>query len=234
MAQTGCSSSQGPGPSQVGPSHHQDPSGSTTTAGHYAFAKAVLLSPTGGCRVLSYCQPLGCLLASQPSPQAALVPGECPPPPFLPVGARRPRPGPCSLLLNNPLFPFLMSFHIKWADFGCCGLFLMPGCGVKKVSAVNLKACQYVPIHAKQIRGLAFSRQADGLLLSAALDNTLKLTRYWALLQLLCIQALLQMQLDASLGCRTIVGLLQINQDLHLLGLTAGLMDSVSLYLPAC
>ncbi|XP_048885976.1 E3 ubiquitin-protein ligase RFWD3 isoform X2 [Brienomyrus brachyistius] len=124
MAQTGCSSSQGPGPSQVGPSHHQDPAGSTTTGGHYVFTKAVLLSQTGGCRVLSYCEPLSCLLASQPSPQATLV----------------------------------------------------PGCGVKKVSVVNLKACQYVPIHTKQIRGLAFNRQADSLLLSAALDNTVKLT----------------------------------------------------------
>ncbi|XP_023646210.1 E3 ubiquitin-protein ligase rfwd3.S [Paramormyrops kingsleyae] len=124
MAQTGCSSSQGPGPSQVGPSHHQDPAGSSTAGGHYVFTKAVLLCQTGGCRVLSYCEPLSCLLASQPSPQATLV----------------------------------------------------PGCGVKKVSVVNLKACQYVPIHAKQIRGLAFNRQADSLLLSAALDNTVKLT----------------------------------------------------------
>jgi E3 ubiquitin-protein ligase RFWD3 len=53
----------------------------------------------------------------------------------------------------------------------------LPGCGVKKVSTLNLKACQYIPIHVKQIRGLAFNRQADSLLLSAALDNTIKLTR---------------------------------------------------------
>ncbi|XP_013874793.1 E3 ubiquitin-protein ligase RFWD3 [Austrofundulus limnaeus] len=90
----------------------------------YSFSRAVLLSHAGGCRVLSYCEPLSCLLASQPSPQATLV----------------------------------------------------PGCGVKKVSMVNMKASQYVPIHSKQIRGLSFNRQNDSLLLSAALDNTIKLT----------------------------------------------------------
>lgn len=51
------------------------------------------------------------------------------------------------------------------------------GCGVKKVSLVNMKASQYVPIHSKQIRGLSFSRENNSLLLSAALDNTVKLTR---------------------------------------------------------
>lgn len=57
-------------------------------------------------------------------------------------------------------------------------LFLHSGCGVKKVSVVNMRASQYVPIHSKQIRGLSFNRQNDSLLLSAALDNTIKLTRY--------------------------------------------------------
>ncbi|XP_039979377.1 E3 ubiquitin-protein ligase RFWD3-like, partial [Xiphias gladius] len=90
----------------------------------YSFYKAVLVSQAGGCRVLSYCEPLSCLLASQPSPQPTLV----------------------------------------------------PGCGVKKVSVVTMKASQYIPIHGKQIRGLSFNRQNDSLLLSAALDNTLKLT----------------------------------------------------------
>ncbi|CAK6983917.1 E3 ubiquitin-protein ligase RFWD3 [Scomber scombrus] len=93
-------------------------------AGQYGFSKAVLLTQAGGCRVLSYCEPLSCLLASQPSPQATLV----------------------------------------------------PGCGVKKVSVVTMKASHYVPIHSKQIRGLSFNRQNDSLLLSAALDNTIKLT----------------------------------------------------------
>uniref|UniRef100_A0A8D0GT98 RING-type E3 ubiquitin transferase n=1 Tax=Sphenodon punctatus TaxID=8508 RepID=A0A8D0GT98_SPHPU len=53
---------------------------------------------------------------------------------------------------------------------------LIPGYGIKMMSASNLKSSQYIPIHNKQIRGLAFSNQADGLLLSAALDQTLKLT----------------------------------------------------------
>lgn len=92
--------------------------------GQYSFSKAVLVSQNGGSRVLSYCEPLSCLLASQLSQHATLV----------------------------------------------------PGYGVKKVSVVNMKASQYVPIHSKQIRGLAFNRQNDSLLLSAALDNTIKLT----------------------------------------------------------
>lgn len=121
MAQPGCRPSQASGASLQGLSQRQD---SSQGGHHYVFSKAVLISQTGGCRVLSYCEPLSCLLASQPSPQATLV----------------------------------------------------PGCGVKKVSTVNMKACQYVPIHVKQIRGLAFNRQADSLLLSAALDNTIKLT----------------------------------------------------------
>ncbi|XP_035251709.1 E3 ubiquitin-protein ligase RFWD3 isoform X3 [Anguilla anguilla] len=120
MAQPGCGPSQPSGAAPMGLSQRQD----SAQGGQYAFAKAVLVSQTGGCRVLAYCEPLCCLLASQPSPQATLV----------------------------------------------------PGYGVKKISAVSLKACQYVPIHAKQIRGLAFSKQPDSLLLSAALDNTLKLT----------------------------------------------------------
>ncbi|KAF3706076.1 E3 ubiquitin-protein ligase RFWD3 [Channa argus] len=130
MAQTGrssvpssssCSSSSlGPTPILFGPSQRAE--GSRTA--QYSFSKAVLVSQTGGCRVLSYCEPLSCLLASQPSPHSTLV----------------------------------------------------PGCGVKKVSAVTMKASQYVPIHSKQIRGLSFNRQNDSLLLSAALDNTIKLT----------------------------------------------------------
>lgn len=100
----------------------QRPDGSRP--GQYSFSKAVLVSQNGGSRVLAYCEPLSCLLASQLSQHATLV----------------------------------------------------PGYGVKKVSVVNMKASQYVPIHSKQIRGLAFNRQNDSLLLSAALDNTIKLT----------------------------------------------------------
>uniref|UniRef100_A0A8C5HQ71 RING-type E3 ubiquitin transferase n=1 Tax=Gouania willdenowi TaxID=441366 RepID=A0A8C5HQ71_GOUWI len=91
---------------------------------NYNFSKAVLVSQAGGCRVMSYCEPLSCLLASQPSAHATLL----------------------------------------------------PGYGVKKVSMMNMKANEYVPIHSKQIRGLSFNRQNDSLLLSAALDNTIKLT----------------------------------------------------------
>uniref|UniRef100_A0A6J0TYR1 RING-type E3 ubiquitin transferase n=1 Tax=Pogona vitticeps TaxID=103695 RepID=A0A6J0TYR1_9SAUR len=90
----------------------------------YHFERAFLVSQVGNCRVMAYCDPLSCLVVSQPSPQNTLI----------------------------------------------------PGCGIKMMSAVNLKSSQYVPIHNKQIRGLAFSNRADGLLLSAALDHTLKLT----------------------------------------------------------
>ncbi|XP_034033226.1 E3 ubiquitin-protein ligase RFWD3 [Thalassophryne amazonica] len=96
----------------------------STRTHQYGFCKAVLVSQAGGCRVLSFCDPLSCLLASQPSPHSTLVPG--------------------------------------W--------------GVKKVSAVNMKAGPYVPIHSKQIRGLSFNMHDGSLLLSASLDNTLKLT----------------------------------------------------------
>ncbi|XP_016328354.1 E3 ubiquitin-protein ligase RFWD3-like isoform X3 [Sinocyclocheilus anshuiensis] len=116
-AQAAFGSSQG---ASLSSSQRQD----SSSGGHYVFSKAVLVSQTGGSRVLSYCEPLGCLLASQPSPQATLV----------------------------------------------------PGFGVKKISTATLKPSQYVPIHSKQIRGLAFSRHQDSLLLSAALDNTIKLT----------------------------------------------------------
>ena len=54
---------------------------------------------------------------------------------------------------------------------------LAAGFGVKKISTATMKACQYIPMHIKPIRGLAFSRQQDSLLLSGSLDNTLKLTR---------------------------------------------------------
>ncbi|NXA74878.1 RFWD3 ligase, partial [Thryothorus ludovicianus] len=90
----------------------------------YHLEKAFLVSQTGNCRVMAYCDSLSCLVVSQPSPQSTFI----------------------------------------------------PGCGVKMMSLANLKSCQYIPIHSKQIRGLAFGTRADGLLLSAALDSTLKLT----------------------------------------------------------
>ncbi|NXY08957.1 RFWD3 ligase, partial [Pteruthius melanotis] len=90
----------------------------------YHLEKVFLVSQTGNCRVMAYCDSLSCLVVSQPSPQSTFI----------------------------------------------------PGCGVKMMSLANLKSSQYVPIHSKQIRGLAFGTRADGLLLSAALDSTLKLT----------------------------------------------------------
>lgn len=44
----------------------------------YQFSKGLLVAVNGGSRVVSYCEPLSCLLASQPSPQPTLVPGETP------------------------------------------------------------------------------------------------------------------------------------------------------------
>ncbi|KAJ0069720.1 hypothetical protein NL108_012371, partial [Boleophthalmus pectinirostris] len=139
MSQTGRSSipstsSSSSSSSSLLPGSSQRTDGSRV--GQYGFSKAVLMSQNGGCRVLAYCEPLSCLLASQPSPHATLIPGKS-------------------------IHPIAF-FH--------------SGCGVKKMSVVNMKASQYVPIHSKQIRGLSFNRQNDSLLLSAALDNTIKLT----------------------------------------------------------
>ncbi|XP_036608476.1 E3 ubiquitin-protein ligase RFWD3 isoform X3 [Trichosurus vulpecula] len=52
----------------------------------------------------------------------------------------------------------------------------LPGFGVKMISMADMKSSQYVPMHSREIRGLAFSRRPNSWLLSAALDNTLKLT----------------------------------------------------------
>lgn len=52
----------------------------------------------------------------------------------------------------------------------------LPGFGVKMLSTADMKSSQYIPLHTKQIRGLAFSLRSKGLLLSASLDNTIKLT----------------------------------------------------------
>ncbi|XP_066205519.1 E3 ubiquitin-protein ligase RFWD3 isoform X2 [Saccopteryx leptura] len=53
---------------------------------------------------------------------------------------------------------------------------ILPGFGVKVLSTANMKSSYYIPMHGKQIRGLAFSSRSRGLLLSASLDNTIKLT----------------------------------------------------------
>uniref|UniRef100_A0A8C3YBI2 RING-type E3 ubiquitin transferase n=1 Tax=Catagonus wagneri TaxID=51154 RepID=A0A8C3YBI2_9CETA len=52
----------------------------------------------------------------------------------------------------------------------------LPGFGVKMLSTANMKSSQYIPMHGKQIRGLAFGSRSKGLLLSASLDSTIKLT----------------------------------------------------------
>ncbi|XP_077078620.1 E3 ubiquitin-protein ligase rfwd3.L isoform X1 [Siphateles boraxobius] len=120
-AQVSLGSSQG---SSLGSSLSSSQRQDSSSAGHYVFSKALLVSQTGSSRVLSYCEPLGCLLASQPSTHSTLL----------------------------------------------------PGFGVKMISTATLKPSQYIPIHSKQIRGLAFSQQQDSLLLSAAFDSTIKLT----------------------------------------------------------
>ncbi|XP_074737766.1 E3 ubiquitin-protein ligase RFWD3 isoform X1 [Strix uralensis] len=121
VAQHNASASQQPGSSRTCP-----PGGlpSSQSQRKYHLEKVFVVSQTGNCRVMAYCDSLSCLVVSQPSPQSTFI----------------------------------------------------PGCGVKMMSVANLKSSQYIPIHSKQIRGLAFGSRADGLLLSAALDNTLKLT----------------------------------------------------------
>ncbi|XP_059713190.1 E3 ubiquitin-protein ligase RFWD3 [Haemorhous mexicanus] len=121
VAQYNMSTSQQPGSSRPCLAGSLPPSQSQRK---YHLEKVFLVSQTGNCRVMAYCDSLGCLVVSQPSPQSTFI----------------------------------------------------PGCGVKMMSLANLKSSQYIPIHSKQIRGLAFGTRADGLLLSAALDNTLKLT----------------------------------------------------------
>lgn len=142
------SSSSSPSSLVLGVSQRLD--GSRTA--QYSFSKAVLVSQAGGCRVLSYCQPMSCLLASQPSPQSALLPGQHP-----------------LFASSGRVYELVRAHRLR--------LLPVPGFGIKKVSVATMKASQYVPIHSKQIRGLAFNRQHDSLLLSAALDNTVKLTR---------------------------------------------------------
>ncbi|KAM6223799.1 E3 ubiquitin-protein ligase RFWD3 [Rhynchocyon petersi] len=90
----------------------------------YQFQKTFTVSQTGNCRIMAHCDALSSLVVSQPSPQAAFL----------------------------------------------------PGFGVKMLSTADMKSTQYVPMHTKQIRGLAFNNRFRGLLLSASLDNTLKLT----------------------------------------------------------
>ncbi|NXD84378.1 RFWD3 ligase, partial [Halcyon senegalensis] len=121
VAQHNVTASQQPGTSRP---HLPGSLPSSQSQRKYHLEKVFVVSQTGNCRVMAYCDSLSCLVVSQPSPQSTFI----------------------------------------------------PGCGVKMMSVANLKSSQYIPIHSKQIRGLAFGSRADGLLLSAALDNTLKLT----------------------------------------------------------
>ncbi|KAB0383611.1 hypothetical protein FD755_005528 [Muntiacus reevesi] len=113
--------SQQPGGSQP---HFLSGLPSSQSQQKYHFQKTFTVSQTGNCRVMTYCDALSCLVVSQPSPQAAFL----------------------------------------------------PGFGVKMLSTANMKSSQYIPMHGKQIRGLAFSSRSKGLLLSASLDSTIKLT----------------------------------------------------------
>ncbi|NXT25577.1 RFWD3 ligase, partial [Syrrhaptes paradoxus] len=121
VAQHNATASQQPGNSRT---HLPGGLPSSQSQRKYHLEKVFVVSQSGNCRVMAYCDSLSCLVVSQPSPQSTFI----------------------------------------------------PGCGVKMMSVANLKSSQYIPIHSKQIRGLAFGSRADGLLLSAALDNTLKLT----------------------------------------------------------
>lgn len=113
--------SQQPGGSQP---HFLSGLPSSQSQQKYHFQKTFTVSQTGNCRVMTYCDALSCLVVSQPSPQAAFL----------------------------------------------------PGFGVKMLSTADMKSSQYIPMHGKQIRGLAFSSRSKGLLLSASLDSTIKLT----------------------------------------------------------
>lgn len=71
MAQTASTSTQSQASTLSLSQRHESSNG-----GHYVFSKAILVSQSGGCRVMSYCESLSCLLASQPSTHSTLVPGE--------------------------------------------------------------------------------------------------------------------------------------------------------------
>ncbi|KAM5263696.1 E3 ubiquitin-protein ligase RFWD3 [Ctenodactylus gundi] len=112
--------------SQHPASSRSHPSCLTSSQGQhrYIFQKTFIVSQTGNCRNMAYCNALSCLVVSQPSPEASFL----------------------------------------------------PGFGVKMLSTANMKSSQYIPMHSKQIRDLAFSSQPKNLLLSASLDSTIKLT----------------------------------------------------------
>ncbi|XP_002732699.2 uncharacterized protein LOC100377562 [Saccoglossus kowalevskii] len=53
---------------------------------------------------------------------------------------------------------------------------LFPGHGIKKLSMMDMKSNQYVTIHSKMLRDCCFNNRQDGLLLTASVDKTIKIT----------------------------------------------------------
>ncbi|RMX38139.1 hypothetical protein pdam_00022706 [Pocillopora damicornis] len=53
---------------------------------------------------------------------------------------------------------------------------LFPGFGVVKVSSLDSKHCEFVRIHQKAVRDVAFNNRGDGLLLTASMDKTVRVT----------------------------------------------------------
>ncbi|KAJ8252573.1 hypothetical protein COCON_G00218850 [Conger conger] len=167
MAQPGCGLSQpsGGGPA-LGLSQRQD----GAPGRHYAFAKAVLVSQTGGCRVMSYCEPLSCLLVSQPSPQATLrhapAPTRCHAP-TRPTRSDTPdTPRHAQTRPDTPRHAPTRSDTLRHAPT------LSLRCGVKKISAVDLKAFQYPHLLPHNTLKLSRYPTPESLKLSSLLTNT--------------------------------------------------------------
>ncbi|PFX34109.1 E3 ubiquitin-protein ligase RFWD3-like [Stylophora pistillata] len=53
---------------------------------------------------------------------------------------------------------------------------LFPGFGIVKVSSLDSKHCEFVRIHQKAVRDVAFNNRGDGLLLTASMDKTVRVT----------------------------------------------------------
>ncbi|XP_071840505.1 E3 ubiquitin-protein ligase rfwd3.S-like [Apostichopus japonicus] len=78
---------------------------------------------------------------------------------------------------NSRILSYDYSNHCLVASVPSPNQLLFAGFGVKKISALmNWKTNQYLPMHSKPIRGMAFNGRNDGLLLTGAMDKTLKIT----------------------------------------------------------
>ena len=53
---------------------------------------------------------------------------------------------------------------------------LLPGFGLLKVSGLELRSSEFVSIHQGVLRDVVFGPEGDGLVLTAAMDKTMKLT----------------------------------------------------------